>query len=388
MDYSSLILSKNTLSRVNMLMDGDFQAFKSIKSQSLVSRGRQKIRNFFAKKGFLYAGILLAAFLLPSIETSVAAQEIGEKKTFIATAYYSPLPNQEKYYRGSYEADKRLNGEGTTASDGTPVFVGLIAAPKNYAFGTKIALDGLGVVSVHDRGGAIVSADNGVAYDRIDIWMGYGDEGLERTLEWGRREITGTIVSRDTPVSLDLQNIVKNAPQVTQVALQKLQALGYETTGKSFVEVILDFQLKNGIVASVSDAGAGNYGPKTTAKLNELYSIFQKTGVKPVQTMTAPITENKTLDTTVQFIENTKSDPNAENAAMNMRTGFFGKYDEKVKNLQNFLIKMNYDTAGETGIMNLETLHALRRYQHARGIAETGRVDLVTQIKIENDLKK
>ena len=96
-----------------------------------------------------------------------------EIKTFIATAYYSPLPNQQKYYRGSYEADKKLNGEGNVASDGTPVFVGMIAAPRTYAFGTKIELEELGVVSVHDRGGAI-SANNG--YDRIDIWMGYGDE--------------------------------------------------------------------------------------------------------------------------------------------------------------------------------------------------------------------
>lgn len=316
-------------------MDGDFQTFKSVKSQSLVSRGRQKIRNFFAKKGFLYAGILLAAFLLPSIETSVAAQEIGEKKTFIATAYYSPLPNQEKYYRGSYEADVKLNGEGKLASDGTPVFVGLIAAPKNYVFGTKIALDGLGVVSVHDRGGAIVNSENGVAYDRIDIWMGYGDEGLKRTLEWGRREITGTIVARDTAVTLDLKNIVKNAPQVTQVALEKLKALGYETAGKSFAEVILDFQLKNGIVASANDAGAGNYGPKTTAKLNELYSVFQKTGVKP-QIPQEKVAEN-TLPEKVENVGGKMSETEARALAQNMKLPVMGEYAVGVVNLQNFL---------------------------------------------------
>lgn len=210
MEYSSLTLSHNTLERVNMLMNRDFVAFKEIKSQNLLTKSRNKIVQFFAKKSFLYAGLFLLAMMAPNIETSVAAAEIGEEKTFIATAYYSPLPDQEKYYRGSYEADVKLNGEGIRASDGTLVFVGMIAAPKNYEFGTKIALDGIGVVSVHDRGGAINSGEN---TDRIDIWMGHGDEGLERTLAWGRREITGKIVDKNTAVSLDLANIVKNAPQ-------------------------------------------------------------------------------------------------------------------------------------------------------------------------------
>jgi 3D (Asp-Asp-Asp) domain-containing protein len=33
----------------------------------------------------------------------------------------------------------------------------MLAAPKKYAFGTKIHLEGLGVGMVDDRGGAIVS---------------------------------------------------------------------------------------------------------------------------------------------------------------------------------------------------------------------------------------
>lgn len=381
MDYTSLILSKNTLSRVNMLMDGDFQNFKKLKSESLLQKSQRNLRQFFAKKSLLYAGLFALAFALPSVETSVAAQEIREKKTFIATAYYSPLPNQEKYYRGNYEADVKLNGEGKRASDGTPAFVGMIAAPKNYAFGTKIALDGLGVVSVHDRGGAILAGEN---VDRIDIWMGYGDEGLERTLAWGRREITGTIVARDTVVTLDLQNIVKNAPQATQIALSRFKALGYDTT-KNFKEVVTDFQMDYAIVPSRTDAAAGSYGPKTTAKLAEVYNNFLKTGEITEKSV---VTENKPLENTVAYTEEKKSSSEVENLAQNMRTGFFGKYDEKVKNLQNFLIKNGYDTAGETGIMNLETLHALRKYQHARGIAQSGRVDLVTQLQIEKDLKK
>lgn len=101
-------------------------------------------------------------------------------QTFTITAYYSPLPCQEYYVTGSYEGDKRLNGNGTHGADGTPVYPGMIAAPKSYAFGTKLHVPGVGNVAVHDRGGAIVtSGSQGQAYDRLDIWMGYGDKGLK-----------------------------------------------------------------------------------------------------------------------------------------------------------------------------------------------------------------
>ncbi len=154
MDNSSLTLSRNTLERVDMLMNRDFKAFNNIKSHSLLEKNHKNAIKIFAKKIFFYVILSGIATLVPSIETSVAATEVhvGETRTFIATAYYSPLPNQENYYQGSYEADKKLNGEGIQASDGTPVFVGMIAAPKNYAFGTKIALEGIGAVGVHDRG--------------------------------------------------------------------------------------------------------------------------------------------------------------------------------------------------------------------------------------------
>lgn len=210
----------------------------------------------------------------------VEAKEEGTWKTFIATAYYSPLPNQESYYLGSYEKDKRLNGGGERAADGTGVYAGMIAAPKTYAFGTKIMLDGLGVVSVHDRGGAIVSASNGShAYDRIDIWMGHGDAGLKRTIEWGRRELIGRVVSHDSEVSLDLATIVQNAPKALDIAMKKFAAIGYtQNSGESVAAMITRFQLDYGVIQSATEAGAGNYGPKTTLALAEAYEKHMANG--------------------------------------------------------------------------------------------------------------
>lgn len=121
---------------------------------------------------------------------SAESKEFPYLKTFIISAYYSPLPCQQRYYTGSYESEKRLNGNGTNGADGKEVYPGMIAAPKTYSFGTKMDIPGIGIVAVHDRGGAIVSTDAGrFAYDRLDVWMGYGDKGLERALNWGKRTI-------------------------------------------------------------------------------------------------------------------------------------------------------------------------------------------------------
>lgn len=113
-----------------------------------------------------------------------------ERQKLLVTAYYSPLPNQDFYIRGSYEADIRLNGRGTNGADGTEVYIGMLAAPRIYPFGTRIKIPGLGVGEVHDRGGAILSHKN---YDRVDVWMGHGEEGLARALNWGARIVEGEV---------------------------------------------------------------------------------------------------------------------------------------------------------------------------------------------------
>lgn len=112
------------------------------------------------------------------------------EQDFVLTAYYSPLPDQCCYVKGSLEADRILNGNGTHGADGTPVYPGMLAAPSSYAFGTRVALPGIGTLTVHDRGGAIVEQENA---HRLDVWMGSGEEGLARALEFGVRRVRGTV---------------------------------------------------------------------------------------------------------------------------------------------------------------------------------------------------
>lgn len=121
----------------------------------------------------------------PEIRTEPYTQD------FLITAYYSPLPGQCCYVKGGLYADKVLNGQGIMGKDGTPVFPGMIAAPTSYPFGTKVSLPGLGTFAVHDRGGAINELDSGM--HRLDIWAGYGEEGLARALAFGMQHVKGTV---------------------------------------------------------------------------------------------------------------------------------------------------------------------------------------------------
>src|SRR3989338_3556467 len=138
-----------------------------------------------------------------STESSVSVESEGfpYSKTFTISAYYSPLPCQNRYATGSYEGDIRLNGNGVHGADGTDVYPGMIAAPRTYAFGTKMDIPSIGIVAVHDRGGAIVASNSPGYYDRLDVWMGYGDKGLKRALNWGKRTVEVVVYGVNDSIS-------------------------------------------------------------------------------------------------------------------------------------------------------------------------------------------
>lgn len=246
--------------------------------------------------------IVLAALFLPllTLVPKANAQVPGEKRMLMVSAYYSPLPNQSFYMRGSYEADKRLNGNGTNGADGTPVYTGMLAAPRTYPFGTRISIPGLGVGEVHDRGGAIRARQN---YDRIDVWMGYGEEGLSRALNWGMRLVEGEVFWTAYEVEPGLsfgwvndqlpggtlnrlkaktlinpqaftRPITKTSSKTSIRELQEaLRLFGYyrgEVNGVYSDETrkaVLTFQLDEGVIPYANAFGAGHFGPKTQKAL-------------------------------------------------------------------------------------------------------------------------
>ena len=175
---------------------------------------------------------VISFFLILVFSASVGISSVfAEKRTLIATAYYSPVKGQSYYLRGSYEADIKLNGKGTHGASGKAVYVGMIAAPKSYAFGTRIAIPGMGTGTVHDRGGAIVKAgERGHTYDRIDIWMGSGEQGLARALAWGKRTISAEVVEVQTGSLLTVQDRKIDSFKIASIPLSKLPKNGSGAT--------------------------------------------------------------------------------------------------------------------------------------------------------------
>ncbi|MDP3976211.1 MAG: peptidoglycan-binding protein [bacterium] len=234
---------------------------------------------------------LLAVVLLTPDALAQTPTTAPYTRTFIVTAYYSPLPEQSFYMKGNLEADTRLNGNGVMGADLTPVYDGMIAAPRNYAFGTQVDCGSYFVGTVHDRGGAIVNA--GVrtnAYDRLDVWTGHGEQGLLTALSWGRRTLTCTVYP---PGHGPLQQFV-NLPQsnlaglakkliaktktifnqtvtsytVPPQYLERFTQLGYEDSKQA----IIAFQLRHQIIPSPEVEVAGLFGPGTKAKVEEIFS--------------------------------------------------------------------------------------------------------------------
>lgn len=106
--------------------------------------------------------------------------------------YYTPIPGQAKYYRpGGYEADFKVNcsGDCFKTADGTDLHevkaFSIAACPPTMKMGTRLQIEGYGIVTCHDHGGAIKGK-------RIDIWAGIGDVGLQniRNTTGGPKKVT------------------------------------------------------------------------------------------------------------------------------------------------------------------------------------------------------
>lgn len=284
-------------------------------------------------------------------------------KQMVISAYYSPLPDQAKYATGSYEGDIRLNGNGTNGADGTPVYPGMIAAPKNYPFGFKMQIPGIGLVAVHDRGGAIKN-------NRLDVWMGYGDAGLQRALNWGKRtlnvEMLGVNKEIKESVYLDgyyeAEKFVQHTVAINRMFprdiwyqssgkdVKKLQEslvkLGYDIDVSGFygdetLEAIYELQVANGIVESWDELGAGHVGVQTRSTLERLL----RSGGKVISVR----------DESVKYVHFPRGLAR-------------GDQGEDVKKLQEELVKMGFLRIEPTGVYDELTEHAVFKFQQKREI--------------------
>lgn len=264
----------------------------------------------------IYSSLTLWAFIFTNFfSVNIArASEQEAKKLFIVTAYYSPLPDQKVYLRWSYEADIKLNWAWIAWASWKKVFPGMLAAPKSYSFWTKVFLEWFWVWEVADRWWAIITLENWeTKVDRIDIWMWKWEEGLKRALSWWKRTVSGTIVSRDSEVSVDLSSFP--APNSAVRNLEKSQAneilvsnvwLNSDISEIKELQNILkemwffswnidwiysdelktavtNYQLNEGLIDSANDIRAWYTWAKTRTSIKTNYAFYKKKNTEKIE---------------------------------------------------------------------------------------------------------
>lgn len=329
----------------------------------------------------LFTLLSVVGMLIPHdafADTSDKGADLVSSLGCVVTAYYQPIPGQENYIKGSLAADISLNGDHTTA-DGTKVKLGVVAAPPDYSFGTIIDIAGFGVGEVHDRGGAIKG-------NRFDIWVGKGDEGLARALNWGKRTTDCTVYLPGSAVPADVKARIGtyNLPAATLPASywEKKLSGGYKnlSLGESGDDVLLvrellnkggfsvaaqgtfDIALENQVIAFqvaqkiVTDGkagGAGVVGPRTWQAL-----LSQKAA--------APAVATEKTSSVVDAVADTTTAP-VVNIAL-----AYGAQGNEVSKLQENLRALGYfDAPTITGYFGPSTKAAIGRFQLAEDLIDS-----------------
>lgn len=320
--------------------------------------------------------VAIVSIAIPSIAIAEPAHDSYEKD-FTLTAYYSPVADQCCYVTGGLESDKVLNGNGTKGADGTAVYAGMIAAPKSYAYGTRITVPGLGTLTVHDRGGAITEQDRS---DRLDVWMGYGEEGLARALAFGVKHVRGTVYAASAAKPserFDLASVPAPFSKLKPFFLADVGLLGIKAkAGDHSLSVMM-------LQESLRDAGvftgptSGVFGRDTQAALtrfNRDYGIGGN-GSSLTETSAAYLTVASTMKKAampVALISKSSAATDIESAKRLLR--FLGYYKGRTDG--------HYSDA---------LFSAILKYQQSRGLVGdatspgAGRIGPLTQKKLTTD---
>lgn len=374
--YSSSSLSSATLLRANIRQNIALIFVSEYHSSWDIT--------LLKKYSYIFASFLAFFAFLP---TSSYATNTEIKKEFIITAYYSPVEWQSWYSKWSLEAEKRLNGNGIAGANGKPVFMGMIAAPKTYDFGTRIYFEGLGVGIVEDRGWAIVKAwERWQSSDRIDIWMGTGESGLVRARNWGVRKVLWTIITDESKPLLNFKDIdtwkvdlnmygrvLWGSTYLSEEVMTKFSDLGYESQD-NVRSMIIEFQKDHDIIKDENDDGAWVYGPKTRsalAKEHEKLIALKDAELRRIE-----------AEKTLLISARDSWEKKYQTASIKVSSIGSPKRWEKgnhVVELQKTLKSKGYFKGKETGFMNGPTIIAIKTLQRSYGIHQTGIIDSPTQ---------
>ncbi len=285
--------------------------------------------------GFVFVGGMSASTVLAQDEDQTAPT-FGSVDCLV-TAYYSPLEDQEYYITGSYEGDIALNGRGTHGASGVSVFEGMIAAPQIYPFGTKVNIPGLGMGEVQDRGGAIIETED---YIRLDVWMGEGESGLSKALNWGSRQMTCGMYSSDSGQALDFDTSWVST-QLHQSYEASLRAKTYEVAqAKELEERQADALDSTKDLDSTQISASLISADSTFTSVSEDVAPVDQIIIKGLTYSESVLQPNLGLD----------------------QTG------DAVRKLQQLLSELDYYHAAQTGYYEQLTMDAVRRFQLDHGL--------------------
>lgn len=350
----------------------------------------------------LFASLVLVALCTQFIPTVQA-----EGGFYLVSAYYSPEEGQDFYLHGTYEDEIRMNGEGKTTASGAKVRIGTIAAPKNIPFNTRVAIN-QGITlkgksydfnyqgTVLDRGGAINTASK---LPRLDIYMGSGQKGLCRAINFGVQTVYATLGDTDKADTASLDYLPSDCsnPGTTTVSppkkttsfdpftsslssattseniktvqrlLERVNALIGDIDGvydQEFKDSVFVFQKAQWIVTNRTDEGAGVYGPKTRSRLRAVLQGDTTT------TSTIP-KEDTSSNTTPDSLNNTDITSPALNDSSESAISwdvYDGTKSADIRELQKMLKEMGYFKFDVDGLYNKRLVDAILEFQLAKQI--------------------
>ncbi len=309
----------------------------------------------------LYPAAIVMTSLVSSVVSPVYANEKPHTQQFVVTAYYSPLPNQCCYVRGNYEEEIAFNGKGIAGADGTGVYPGMIAGPETYAFGTVIDLPGVGVGTVHDRGGRIIEWGDDI--HRIDLWMGYGEAGLARALAWGVRNVKGTVYpvgSENVPTEkLVLEHfdadssILASLPKTDPTELVRMAEFG----DREYSVRILQSNLKD--LGYFAENPTGQFGPVTQEALRKFQAEYGVPGDG----------SSVTLDTAATLAAASAiAEKNLPELAMGLERGATGS---AVRQAQKLLRYIGYYRGRTDGVFDQDMKESVTALQISQGLVKS-----------------
>ncbi|MDQ1344094.1 MAG: hypothetical protein QG650_814 [Patescibacteria group bacterium] len=273
----------------------------------------------------------------------------------------------------------------------------MLAAPKHYGFGTAIELEGLGVGTVNDRGGAIVKAgERGQQFDRIDVWMGQGEDGLRRALAWGRRTVKGNVLSgqevKERSLSIELASVPKaplsalvvksvdervwsepigqySSTEMIRALSERLAHVGYLPSGVRTAfdaEIrfgLIRFQTDNKLLKGPTDSNAGYYGPATRKALRAAFEDKKKEEAEvaaELASLSSGLSEKIT--------EVKKQIDNLHRSLESVGTPAKDEIGPHVRTLQEALVTLGYLQSKPTGIYGPKTRDAVASFQLENGL--------------------